>query len=433
MGKSCTGRGEGILDLGFRTRDGFRESLPSRSPVNGCEAAAVHGRDGGGARIGCLDCGEVNRQWEHQALPLPAVGRQEHGSRAADDPAHVPGRAMRQPSDPCPLRWASLPTWYRRFRSTPRRRRARCANGLRRQARRSPSPAGPKSRPRVSRRAALSVREWSRERPAAPLEPHCPRRERHCPAAPRFHAWRGFPAAFPSRARLSLPPPHAGIPAPVAQATAHRRPQRLSIGRAGGSPVESVCGVATCSTAVAVCSGCLVVLVAGHRDPDRDDGGRGSKGHEPACAQAAAPPRFRDGFWRRCASKRGEGRLTIDAVSEVLTCCGELATCERAVDPGRQRLGIQARTGRSPSEQKSERSPSAGAQPIGRAGIRGSRCLPLTGRTIGRRISCRFVCREHVRKVHESCVLDDNLEAPGDLDVVETGPGSKLTFHVPTK
>ena len=109
----------------------------------------------------------------------------------------------------------------------PRRPQARCANGLRRQARRSPSPAGPKSRPRVSRRAGLSGRESSRERPAAPLEPRCPRREKHCPAALRFHpVARLSLQRFHPRARLSLPPPHAGIPALLARATAHRLPQQ---------------------------------------------------------------------------------------------------------------------------------------------------------------------------------------------------------------
>ncbi len=226
-GNLARGRREGfwIRDLGPGM--GFRESLPSRSPVYGCEAPAVHGRHGGGARIGCLNCGEVHRHGEHQALPLPAVGRQQHGSGASDDPAHRLRTAMRQPSGPFPLRWASLPTWHRRPRSTPRRPQARCANGSRRQARRSRSAAGPKSRPRVSRRAGLSGRESSRERPAAPLEPRCPRREKHCPAALRFHpVARLSLQRFHPLARLSLPPPHAGIPALLARATAHRLPQQ---------------------------------------------------------------------------------------------------------------------------------------------------------------------------------------------------------------
>jgi hypothetical protein len=155
----------------------------------------------------------------------------------------------------------------------------------------------------------------------------CPR-ERHVP-----------PLLKPAHGRF-LAPLHAGAPRWLLG--------RPLIGLAGGgrsaravSSGDLVCG-ARRSTADVGCSGCLV-LVAWHRDPDGDDGRRGCYGTSQR-APAAAPPRFRDSLWRSCAQTR-RGSPTIETVSKVLTCCSELATCERAVDPGCQRLGIQARTG----------------------------------------------------------------------------------------
>ena len=317
-------------------RIGFRESLPSRSTVNGCEAPAVHGRHGGGARIGCLNGGEVHRQWEHQALPPPAVGRQQHDSRASDDPAHRPGgRCDRNRS--VPLRWASLPTSHRRPRGTPRRRRAQCANGSKRRARRFDPRPGRNDTPAVRRSGRLRGGGGASGAAARSGVAAAARRREAAPpvAAPAFSragvagtcrlaggrcssggaASRGSSRALPRRlAPLELGAgcsrqPNAsdiGVPADARSARCRRRSG------------DSVCGRSDSARRLP-----SLVRVAGctRRGAPRPRW----QLRWPWLLRARASVRSGRGattvqgqLRRSCARKRGEGRLTGGAVSEVL-------------------------------------------------------------------------------------------------------------------
>ena len=133
-------RGAGNQDSGWGSQR--ITSLSSRSTVNGCEAPAVRGRYGGGARIGCLIAARSTASGNiSRCHGLPSVVSSTIPARPTTQ--HTVRVGKRQLSDPFPLRWAvashAAPAFVAGLH---RRRRVQCANGSRCREKRF-HPAGP--------------------------------------------------------------------------------------------------------------------------------------------------------------------------------------------------------------------------------------------------------------------------------------------------
>src|SRR5204862_7025462 len=56
--------------------------------IGGSKGAAVGGGHRRGESVARLDCDQIDVLWKGEEAPRTAVGGQQHGSAAADDPAH---------------------------------------------------------------------------------------------------------------------------------------------------------------------------------------------------------------------------------------------------------------------------------------------------------------------------------------------------------